>query len=60
MTIESNLVTRGVELGVVKDIVSSYSDANEKYEEQLLAMTGAQIYEPDRLRNILLRMVPKR
>lgn len=60
MTIESNLVTRGVELGVVKDIVSSYSDANEKYEEQLLAMAGAQIYEPDRLRNILLRMVPKR
>ena len=60
MTIESNLVTRGVELGVVKDIVSSYSDANEKYEEQLLAMAGTQIYEPDRLRNILLRMVPKR
>ena len=51
MTIESNLVTRGVELGVV---------ANEKYEEQLLAMAGTQIYEPDRLRNILLRMVPKR
>ena len=31
-----------------------------RYEEQLLAMAGAQIYEPDRLRNILLRMVPKR
>ena len=60
MLIESNMVVKGAELGIVKDIVSGYQDANEKYEEQLIAMGGAQLYEPDRLRNILLRMVPKR
>lgn len=60
VSIESNLVVKGVELGIIKDTVSGYQDANEKYEEQLIAMGGAQMYEPDRLRNILLRMVPKR
>ena len=60
MLIESNMVVKGAELGVIKDIVSRYEDANDKYEEQLIAMGGSQIYEPDRLRNILLRMVPKR
>lgn len=58
--IESNAIMRGVELGVVKDIVSSYADANEKYSELLLAFGGAQVYDPDRLPGILRLMVPSR
>ena len=58
--IESNVVFRGQELGVIKDIVGQYSDSEDKYTEQLLAFGGAAIYEPDRLRNILIRCVPKR
>lgn len=57
--VESNLVFRGVELGVMKDIVNSYSEANERFEEFLLAFQGAQTYEPDQLDQILRYMVPK-
>lgn len=59
-SIETNMVHRGMELGVIKDIVSSYADANEKYNEALLALGGAEIYDPERLSGILQRMVPKR
>lgn len=58
--VESNLVCRGQELGVIKDIVSSYSDSEDKYNDMLKEFGGAAIYEPDRLRNILIRCVPKR
>ena len=58
--IETNMVMRGAEVGVMKDIVNSYADAGEKYDELLIAFGGAQLYEPDRLRNILTRMVPKK
>ena len=58
--IETNLVVRGMDIGIMKDIVSSYSDANEKYEEQLIQLGGAEIFDPDRLAGILRRMVPKR
>lgn len=56
--IESNLVHRGQELGVVKSVVDSYSDANDKYDEFLLALGGSSHFEPDRLRFLLSRMMP--
>jgi hypothetical protein len=49
-----------VELGVMRDFMNEYKDADEKLEEELLAFGGAAMYEPDRLRNILMRCVPKR
>lgn len=58
--IESNVVYRGMELGVFREIVSSYADANDKYDEQLLQVGGAEVLEPERLKGILTRMVPKR
>ena len=58
--VESNLVFRGQELGVIKDIVGQYSDSEDKYNDMLKEFGGAAIYEPDRLRNILIRCVPKR
>src|SRR5574344_131066 len=58
--VESNAVFRGVELGVMRDFMNEYKDADEKLEEELLAFGGAAMYEPDRLRNILMRCVPKR
>ena len=59
-SIESNLVVRGMDIGIMKDIVSNYADANEKYDEQLIALGGAEIFDPERLSGILRRMVPKR
>lgn len=58
--VETNMVIRGYEVGIMKDIVNSYSDADEKYNEALLALGGAEVFEPQRLEGILRRMVPKR
>ena len=58
--IESNAVYRGMELGIFREIVSSYADANDKYDEQLIQVGGAEILEPERLEGILRRMVPRR
>lgn len=60
MKIESNVVFRGAEIGVMRDIVNSYAEANERYEECLLQMGGAEVYDPQRLVGILRRMVPKK
>ena len=57
--IETNLNYRGVELGVFKDIVSGYQDAGERYEEQLLQVGGSSYFEPERLYNILSKVVPR-
>lgn len=58
--IESNVVYRGMDLGVMKDIVTQYADANEKYDEQIIQLGGAEVLDADRLYGILTRMVPKR
>ena len=54
------MVIRGYEVGIMKDIVNSYADADEKYNEALLALGGSEVFEPQRLEGILRRMVPKR
>lgn len=59
MVVETGLVWRGAEIGVAKDIVSSYSDANEKYDELLIACGGADIMSSQRLYHILSHMVPR-
>ncbi len=58
--IESNLVIRGLDMGIFKDIVSSYSDAAEKYDELLMEYAGAAVLDGDRLEGILRKMVPPR
>lgn len=58
--IESNVVYRGGDLGVIRELVSDYKDAEEKYKELLLTMGGTEIFDHDRLPNILRRMVPRR
>lgn len=58
--IETNMVVRGYEIGVMKDIVNSYADSNDKYFESLLALGGTEVFDPQRLEGILRRMVPKR
>lgn len=56
--IETNPVYRGVELGIIREIVQTYSDANDKYSEYLLALQGSDVLSPTRLRSILSKMVP--
>jgi hypothetical protein len=58
MKIESNLVFRGAEIGYMRTVVESYSDAGEKYNEALLRLGGAELYQPQRLQYILRRVVP--
>lgn len=57
--IESNLVMRGADVGVIRSIVDSYNQANEKYEEELMNLGGASVYSPDRLKHLLTMMVPR-
>ena len=57
--VETNLVFRGMELGIFKDLVNSYADANEKLEELYLMLGGNEFYDPERLIGILQRIVPK-
>lgn len=49
-----------MEIGVFRDIINEYKGAEDKYAEALLALGGAETYEPQRLKNILTRMVPRR
>jgi hypothetical protein len=58
--VESNMVVHGMEIGVFRDIIGEFKGAEEKYNEALLALGGAEIYDPSRLKNILTRMVPRR
>lgn len=57
LRIEANMVLRGAEIGAIKQMVDSYSDANREYEEALLAMGGAEIFDPARTMRILRRIV---
>lgn len=57
LRIENNMVLRGAEIGAIKTIVDSYADANEKYEEALVSMGGAEIFDPARTARILRRIV---
>lgn len=57
MEIESNMVYHGMEIGSMRDIVSSYSDANKEYTELMLQFAGGEICDPDRAVNILKNMV---
>lgn len=56
--IETNVTYRGMEIGVMKDLVSGYSDANDKYEELLIEMTGSEIMDIDRVTSILRLALP--
>lgn len=58
--IETNAVLRGADIGVMREIVSNYSDANEKYDELIITMGGAETFDPRRLHGILARMVPRK
>lgn len=55
--VESNMVFRGNTVGVIKDIISEYRDANDKYQETMLQFQGASYYEPTRLAEILRKCV---
>ena len=57
--VESNAVLRGVDLGVIREEVQSYSDAAEKYDEIIRNFHGAEILDDTRLPFILSKMVPK-
>lgn len=56
--VESNVVFRGASIGVIKDIISDYRDANDKYQETMLQFQGASMYDPMRLKSLLQRCVP--
>lgn len=60
LQIESNSVYHGMEIGEIRNIVSRYEDANDKYEEQLLTLGGAELYDPARTYNILKRCIPRK
>lgn len=55
--IETNVVYRGMDIGVMKDIVSSYSDANSTYNEELQQMTGREVMDSQRLSGIIKLMI---
>lgn len=55
--IESNAVIRGAEIGVIKQIVDRYADADQEYHEALLAMGGAEMFDPARTSRILRRII---
>lgn len=58
--IESNMVFKGADIGVMKEIVENYRDANEKYDELLIAVGGAEHLDTKRLKDILQRCIPKK
>lgn len=60
MEVESNLVVRGLEIGIAKDLITSYADAAEKYDELLLEFAGASVLDGSRLAGLLRKMVPPR
>ena len=47
--IDQGLLVGGKELGKFKDIIESYTDANEKYEEYLMDFRGASQFDNDSL-----------
>ena len=51
---------RGVIFDIDNTLVMHGAPADEKAKKLLIAFGGAQMYEPERLRNILIRMVPKK
>lgn len=54
--IDAAYLAGGVELGAIKDIILSYADANEQYEEKLLKFRGSEYLNTD-TRQQLLRFV---
>ena len=60
MKIESNMVFRGAEIGVMAEFVNAYADANDQYDEALLQLGGAEFYDPTRLHFLLSKCLPKR
>lgn len=58
--VESNMVYRGANLGVVRDLISDYASANEQYDEQLLELGGSEVLDTDRQRRILMAIVPRK
>lgn len=51
--LDRSTVEAGYEIGTFKDIISGYSDAEERYKELRAELAGAMILSPDRLRTIL-------
>lgn len=46
----------GMEISSIKDIVSSYADSNEKYEEALKRFQGGSLLDVKRIKNVLRHM----
>lgn len=55
--IETNTVYRGMEIGIMRDIVNTYADANEKYIESLKMFSGGELLDVERAKNILSAMI---
>lgn len=54
--VESNAVYRGLELGVFRDQISSFAEANERFDETLILFGGSVQMDVDRLHLIFSRM----
>lgn len=55
--IETNAVFHGQEIGVMRDIVSTYADANEKYDEAMKGFAGGDFLDATRLKHVLTKML---
>ena len=56
--VESNVVLRGADIGVIREELQTYADAAEKYDEAIRNFHGAEILGKTRLGYILTKMVP--
>lgn len=57
IVIDTNEVVAGQPIGAFKQIVDTYADENEKYDELVLKFQGANYFDPEKVHSLLYAML---